>query len=151
MWHPCWSGMVVAIATQRRVARRFDSWFLAKGNWLDSYYCCRPGDTVLIAPGITHMASNVVITKPLRLVSILVLFLARVLGPGIWNWFHYFVIYIYMFSFVRVFSIMWLSKSWDTGYWIVHIFNRWEVEVQLMTLFFFAPEALTGETYLLTW
>lgn len=60
-----------------------DSW--QKGTDLIVIYCCRPGDTVLIAPGITHMASNIVITKPLRLVSILVYFLARVLGTGIWN------------------------------------------------------------------
>jgi len=35
----------------------------------DAVVAARPGDTVLIAPGITHMASNVVITKPLRLVG----------------------------------------------------------------------------------
>ena len=149
MWHPCWSGMVVAIATQRRVARSFDSWFLAEGNWLDSYLLLQARRYSPHCPWHHSYGFQYCHHQASSFGEHFSLFSCKGLGYWDLELMHY-VRYIYV-SLVSACSIMCISKSWDSGYWIVHIFNRWEGAVQLMTLFSFVPEALTGEIHLLTW
>lgn len=111
---------------------------------------CRPGDTILIAPGVPHVAPNILINKPLCLVSLCVL--AVNTGLSIlwscvfipwqkWDYRFMHLLCIFLEEFKSVWSLLF------SNYLRLVFVNRWEVAIQLMTLYCSALADLTGECF----